>query len=110
MRAWTPPSIVLAPQSPEANPATVVPHLTGEAEHRAGTITISDEGLACTKATCNYVFDTYGRFPAASDAMHLMRFVQAHHIDADFYDRFFAPGAYGLMHTSHMATWHQEIG
>jgi hypothetical protein len=101
---------VLAPQSPKANPATVLPHLMGEAEHRAGTITISDEGLACTKAICNYVFDTYGRFPAGTDAMHLMWFVQAHHIDMDFYDRFFAPGAYGPMHASHMATWHPEIG
>jgi hypothetical protein len=101
---------VLAPQSPKENPATVLPHLMCEAEHREGTITISDEGLACTKAICNYVFDSYGRFPAGTDAMHLMWLVQAHHIDTDFYDRFFAPGVYGLTHASHMATWHPEVG
>jgi hypothetical protein len=39
-----------------------------------------------------------------------MWFVQAHHIDTDFYDRFFAPGAYGSMQASHMTTWHPEIG
>jgi hypothetical protein len=101
---------VLAPQSPKENPATVLPHLMCEAEHRVGTGTISDEGLACTKAICNYVFDSYGRFPAGTDAMHLMWLVQAHHIDIDFYDRFFAPGAYGLTHASHLATWHPEGG
>jgi hypothetical protein len=32
--------------------------------------------------------------------------MQAHHIDADYYDRFFGPGAYGPAHAAHMATWH----
>ena len=101
---------VLAPQSPRANPVTVLPHLMGDNNGTRAMLGFSDEGLACTKAICNYVFDTYGRFLAGTDAMHLMWFVQAHHIDIDFYDRFFAPGAYGLMHASHMATWHPEIG
>lgn len=37
---------------------------------------MSPEGIACTKAVCNYIFDTYGRFPGAVDAMHLMWFLQ----------------------------------
>ena len=64
------------------------------------------EGLACTKAICNYILDTYGRFPGGTDAMHLMWVMQAHHIDTDYYDRFFGPGAYGPAHATHMATWH----
>jgi len=32
--------------------------------------------------------------------------LQSHHIDTDYYDRFFAPGAYGPSHVAHMATWH----
>jgi hypothetical protein len=82
--------------------------LAAAAEHRAGVISVSDEGLACTKAICNYIFGTYGRFPAGTDAIHLMWFVQAHHIDTDYYDRFFNPGAYGPTHASHMLTWHRE--
>jgi hypothetical protein len=100
---------VLAPQLQTEKPATVVPHLLSEAEHRAGAITVSGEGLACTKAICNYIYETYGRFPGGTDAMHLMWFTQAHHIDTNFYDRFFTHGAYGPMHASHMATWHPEI-
>ena len=64
------------------------------------------EGIACTKAICNYIFDAYGRFPGGTDAMHLMWVMQAHHIDTDYYDRFFGTGAYGPAHATHMATWH----
>jgi len=100
---------VLVPRSQTEKPATVAPYLMSEAEHRAGTITISDEGLACTKAICNYIYETYGRFPGGTDAMHLMWLIQAHHIDTDFYDRFYAAGAYGPTHANHMATWHPEM-
>ena len=41
---------------------------------------ISDEGLVCTKAVYAYVHDTYGRFPATVDTMHLMWLIQAHHL------------------------------
>jgi hypothetical protein len=51
---------------------------------------------------CNYIYDTYGRFPGAIDAMHLMWVMQAHHIDTDYYDRFFRPGAYGSTHAVHI--------
>jgi len=84
-----------------------VPHRMSDEEHRAGTIRVSAEGLACTKAVCNYIYDTYGRFPGATDAMHLMWVMQAHHIDTDYYNRFFGGDAYGPMHTEHMATWHR---
>ena len=84
-----------------------VPHRMSEDEHRAGAIKFSDEGLACTKAICNYIFDTYGRFPGGTDAMHLMWAFQAHHIDTDYYDHFFGPGAYGPTHATHMAKWHR---
>jgi hypothetical protein len=99
---------VLVPSLREDASSDVVPHRMPAAEHRAGAISVSDEGLACTKAICTYIFETYGRFPAGTDAIHLMWFVQAHHIDTDYYDRFFNPGAYGPTHVSHMLTWHRE--
>jgi hypothetical protein len=83
-----------------------VPYLMSDAEHRDGAFEITEEGIACTKAICNYIHETYGRFPGGIDAMHLMWFMQVHHLDTDFYDRFFRPGAYGPMHAAHMATWH----
>jgi hypothetical protein len=89
-----------------AKPPGQVPHRMSDAEHRAGILEISDEGIACTKAICNYIHETYGRFPGTVDAMHLMWFMQAHHLDLAFYDRFFHAGAYGPTHAAHMARWH----
>jgi len=69
------------------------PYLMPDAEHHNSTVEISHEGIACTKLICNYIYETYGRFPGSLDAMHLMWFMQAHHLDTDYYDRFFRPGA-----------------
>jgi hypothetical protein len=41
--------------------------------------------------------------------MHLMWFMQVHHLDLEFYDGFFKPGVYGRTHRDHMTTWHQEV-
>jgi hypothetical protein len=86
----------------QREPTAPVPHRISDEEHRAGTVSVSAEGRACTKAVCNYIYDTYGRFPGAIDAMHLMWVMQAHHIDTDYYDRFFRPGAYGSTHAVHI--------
>ena len=83
------------------------PYLMSDTEHREGTVEISEEGIACTKAICNYIYETYGRFPGGVDAMHLMWFMQAHHLDTDYYDKFFRPGAYRATHGAHIAAWHR---
>jgi hypothetical protein len=83
--------VIDASAGPQGNRAGAVSHLEGGAwrQHDPN----QREGLACTKAICNYIHDTYGRFPSGTDAMHLMWLMQAHHIDTDHYDRFFGPGA-----------------
>jgi hypothetical protein len=83
-----------------------VPYRIPNDEHRGGAVAVSEEGIACTKAVCNYIHQTYGRFPGTVDAMHLMWMMQVHHLDTDFYDHFFRPGAYGPAHAAHMARWH----
>ena len=78
-----------------------------QSEHRAAIPRApSDAGLACTKAVCRYIHETYGRFPASVDTMHLMWFMQAHHLDPDYYRSFFHSGALGPTHVAHMAAWH----
>lgn len=84
----------------------LAPYRVSGDDHRDAVIAVSEEGSACTKAVCNYIYQTYGRFPATVDAMHLMWLMQAHHLDTDYYDRFFRPGAYGSTHAAHVATWH----
>jgi len=89
----------------ESQPYTMPPSENRDAIPRAP----SDAGLACTKAVCRYIHETYGRFPASVDTMHLMWFMQAHHLDPDYYRRFFHSGALGPTHAAHMAAWHGDV-
>jgi hypothetical protein len=83
-------------------------HMMPDAVYRGSMVEVSDAGIACAKAVCNYIYETYGRFPGGVDTMHLMWFMQAHHLDLDYYDKFFHPSACGQTHTAHMATWHPQ--
>ena len=84
-------------------------HQMEDAEYRGGMIEVSDEGIACAKAVCNYIYETYGRFPASVDTMHLMWFMQAHHLDLDYYAKFFHRGACSRTHIEHMRVWHPDV-
>jgi hypothetical protein len=87
-------------------PKGSTPYAMSDTDYRANILELSDEGVACTKAICNYICDTFGKFPGTVDTMHLMWFMQVHHLDLEFYDRFFKAGVYGTTHVAHMATWH----
>jgi hypothetical protein len=54
----------------------------------------SEEAIAATIAYCEYVYNRYGRFPANSGPFRSILAYQAHHLDLDFYDAFYKPGAY----------------
>jgi hypothetical protein len=66
------------------------------------------EVVACCKDICNYIYDTYGRFPAHVDAMYVPGVqVQAHHLDLAYYDKFYSQGkGYSNTQANHQATWH----
>jgi hypothetical protein len=61
---------------------------------------------ACVAHQSQYIHDTFGKFPGTVPTLFIMNYVQAQHIDLDFYDRFFRPGAYLPTHAEHMAVWH----
>ena len=69
----------------------------------------SRDEIQVVKDICDYVYDTYGRFPAFSDPMFLRFMVQAHHLDLDFYDKYYPPGAYTEAHRNHFRNWHPDI-
>lgn len=60
---------------------------------QAGIPPYSDEAIAATIAYCEYVYGRYGRFPANSGPFRTVLAYQAHHLDPDFYDRFYRPEA-----------------
>ncbi|WP_375476436.1 hypothetical protein [uncultured Jatrophihabitans sp.] len=53
-----------------------------------------------------YIDDTFGKLPGTVPTVQILNYLQAQHIDTDFYDRHFAPGAYLATHRDHQATWH----
>jgi hypothetical protein len=60
------------------------------------------------KDTCNYIWKTFGRFPAHVDPMILYAYAQVQHIELEFYDQYYRPGAYLPSHRDHMKKWHKK--
>ena len=62
----------------------------------------------CVALQTQYVYDTFGKFPGTVPSMFLIMYLQAHHIDLDFYDEFYSPGSYLKTHAEHMQKWHPD--
>ena len=78
------------------------------AQVRAAAQVHSDEFKECVALQAQYVFDTFGKFPGTVPSIFLLTYLQAHHLDLEFYDRFYQPGAYLKTHAEHMACWHSN--
>lgn len=66
----------------------------------------SEEFVACLAEVAQYVYDTRGRFPATFTTIVLPGFVQAVHLDTDYYDTHYQEGAYLPTHAEHWQRWH----
>lgn len=72
-----------------------------------GSVTpYSEEFVDCMSTVAQYIVDTYGKFPASVPTIALTGYVQAQHIDTEFYDEHYAAGAYLETHAAHMERWH----
>jgi hypothetical protein len=76
------------------------------AKVRAAAQVHSEEFRECVALQSQYVYDTFGKFPGTVPSMFLIMYLQAHHLDLDFYDTFYKPGAYLNTHARHMERWH----
>jgi len=48
----------------------------------------------------------FGKFPGTVPTLFIMNYVQAQHIDTEFYDHHFREGAYLRTHAAHQQRWH----
>ena len=78
------------------------------AQVQAGIPRYSDKAIAATIAYCDYVHTRYGRFPANSGPFRTILAYQAHHLDLDFYERFYRPEALSDAQREHQARWHMS--
>ncbi len=73
---------------------------------QAGIPHYSDKAIAATIAYCEYVYDRYGRFPANSGPFRTILAHQAHHLDMEFYDKFYRADALTDTQREHGTCWH----
>lgn len=73
---------------------------------KSGVEPYSDEFIECLGEVAQYIYDTYGRFPSTNTTMVLTGYVQAVHVDTDYYDAHYKPGAYLETHAEHWDRWH----
>ena len=88
--------------SPDAKATPFLDH----AAMAKGIDRIPDEVIQCTKDYCNYIYGKYGRFPATLDSMYMPIWIVAHHLDLDFYEKIYKPGAVSENIKSHLKKWH----
>jgi hypothetical protein len=66
----------------------------------------SQEFMDCIALQAQYIYDTFGKFPATVPSIFTLTYLQAQHIDLDFYDKFYERGAYLGTHLNHIENWH----
>jgi hypothetical protein len=64
------------------------------------------EDLVTVEAS--YIYDAFGKLPGTVPTVHVLMYLQAQHLDTDFYDEHFTPGAYLQTHAEHQARWHGQ--
>jgi hypothetical protein len=75
---------------------------------RAAARVHDEQFRECVALQAQYLYDTFGKFPATVPSMFLIMYLQAQHLDPDFYDTFYTPGSYLKTHAMHMAKWHPD--
>ncbi|WP_263381489.1 hypothetical protein [Granulicella arctica] len=68
----------------------------------------SDKAIEYTKQICNYIFDTYGRFPAHVDAFHVPGvWLQFSHLELEYYEQYYKPSQFERQ-SQHAAMWDEK--
>jgi hypothetical protein len=75
-------------------------------EIKASVSRYSRELVESLGEMAQYVYDAYGKFPATIPTILVSGYVQAQHIDLEYYETHFKPGTYLPTHTEHMVRWH----
>jgi hypothetical protein len=66
----------------------------------------NEQFVDCVTTMAQYVYDRFGKFPGTVPTMHVLMYLQAHHLELGYYDKYFSPGAYLHTHALHDALWH----
>lgn len=74
-----------------------------------GSAQVHDEHFReCMAVQAQYMFDTFGKFPATVPTIFILMYLQTHHLDLEYYDTLFKPGSYLRTHAEHLEKWHGQ--
>lgn len=74
---------------------------------RVRSAALPPDGIAeLVTLQASYIYDTFGKLPGTVPTVHVLMYLQAQHLDTDFYDEFYGPGAYLRTHAEHQQRWH----
>jgi hypothetical protein len=77
------------------------------AQPSGGTIKQHDaHSVDAAMALTTYIWETYGRFPLTLSPVAMTICFQAHHLETEYYDKYYPPGSYPEAARTHMADWH----
>ncbi|WP_337288874.1 hypothetical protein [Candidatus Methylomirabilis sp.] len=68
----------------------------------------SEEFKECVALQAQYIYDRFCKFPGTVPSIFSLMYLQAHHLDLEFYDHYFDAGAYLRTHAEHIARWHNH--
>jgi hypothetical protein len=66
----------------------------------------SEEFIDCVTIMAQYVFDRFGKFPGTVPSILVLMYLQAHHLDLEFYNTHLTSNSYLHTHANHMKWWH----
>jgi len=72
---------------------------------RAAAAPFDEEFIELLTVQAEYVDETFGKFPGTVPSVWIMNYLQAQHLDTDFYDEKFQPGAYLSTHAREQERW-----
>ena len=90
------------------DPATGGPFLRNS-EIKSTVKPYTQAQIDCIGEMAQYIYTTYGRFPAHYPTILLRIYTQAHHLELEFYDKYFGPESYLQTHSEHMERWHESL-
>ena len=74
-------------------------------EYLRHQVPFSKQSVEYVKEICNYLWDTYGRFPAHVDAFYVPGiWLQFSHLEIEYYEKYFKPELF-TRQKAHAATW-----
>ncbi|GAA4506502.1 hypothetical protein [Brevibacterium yomogidense] len=72
---------------------------------RGAAAPFDEEMIDLLTLQADYIDDTFGKFPGTVPSVWIMNYLQAQHLDTDFYDALYTPGAYLPTHAEEQRRW-----